>query len=114
MRRLVGTASISVTEALGYLSGTGFTRQALFIGSRRRAPAGWIDRRKSFFYVRAYSRRYATLYRVEAQGGGAQVTPVVLPNLLMHLLLNVAPGSETAARRHIDLELEALAVRKSG
>jgi len=32
----------------------------------------------------------------------------------MHLLLNVAPGSETAARRHIDLELEALAVRKSG
>jgi hypothetical protein len=64
--------------------------------------------------VRAYSRRYATLYRVEAQGGDAQVTPVVLPDLLMHFLLNVAPGSETAARRHVDLELEALAVCKSG
>jgi hypothetical protein len=44
----------------------------------------------------------------------AQVTPVVLPDLLMHFLLNVAPGSETAARRHVDLELEALAVCKSG
>jgi hypothetical protein len=76
--------------------------------------AGWIERRKSFFYVRAYFRRYATLYRVEAQGGDAQVTPVVLPDLLMHFLLNVAPGSETAARRHVDLELEALAVCKSG
>jgi hypothetical protein len=38
----------------------------------------------------------------------------VLPDLLMHFLLNVAPGSETAARRHVDLELEALAVCKSG
>jgi hypothetical protein len=35
--------------------------------------------------------------------------PLALPDLLMHYLLNVAPGSETAARRHVDLELEALA-----
>jgi hypothetical protein len=26
----------------------------------------------------------------------------------MHCLLNVAPGAETAARHHVDLELEAL------
>jgi hypothetical protein len=29
----------------------------------------------------------------------------------MHFLLNVGPGSTSAARRHIDLELEALARR---
>jgi hypothetical protein len=34
--------------------------------------------------------------------------PLPIPDLLMHYLLNVAPGSETAARRHVDLELETL------
>lgn len=29
---------------------------------------GWIARRKSFFYVRAYSRRFATLYALERLG----------------------------------------------
>jgi hypothetical protein len=37
-----------------------------------------------------------------------RIKPIVLPDLLMHYLLNVAPGSETAALRHIDLEIEAL------
>ena len=76
------------------------------------ALCGWIARRKSFFYVRAYSRRFTTLYRLERAGDAARVTPVAIPDLLMHFLLNVAPGSATAARRHIDLELEALARRK--
>ena len=34
--------------------------------------------------------------------------PIVLPDLLMHYLLNLAAGSETAARDRIDLELAAL------
>lgn len=76
------------------------------------ALCGWIARRKSFFYVRAYSRRLATLYELERLGSGARVTPVALPDLLMHFLLNVGPGSASAARRHIDLELEALARRR--
>jgi hypothetical protein len=78
------------------------------------ALCGSIARRKSFFYVRAYSRRFATLYALERLGNGAQVTPVTLPDLLMHFLLNVAPGSASAARRHIDLELGALAPHGGG
>ena len=34
--------------------------------------------------------------------------PIVLTDLLMHYLLNLAAGSETAARDRIDLELAAL------
>jgi hypothetical protein len=34
--------------------------------------------------------------------------PIVLPDLLMHYLLNLAAGSETATRDRIDLELAAL------
>ncbi len=42
------------------------------------------------------------------QNGSVSMQPLALPDLLMHYLLNVAPGSETAARRRVDLELEAL------
>lgn len=66
------------------------------------------DRRKSFFYVRAYSRRFTTLHELERPGNEVRVDPDALSDLLMHFLLNVAPGSDTAARRHVDLELEAL------
>ena len=48
----------------------------------------------------------------KCRAGGAQVTTVVLPVLLMHFLLNVAPGSETTTRCHVDLELDALTDRK--
>jgi L-ascorbate metabolism protein UlaG (beta-lactamase superfamily) len=72
------------------------------------ALAGWIERRKSFFYVRAYSRRFSSLYELSGQDERIRIKPVVLPDLLMHYLLQVAPGSETAALRHIDLEIEKL------
>jgi hypothetical protein len=72
------------------------------------ALAGWIARRKSFFYVRAYSRRFSTLYELSGKDEQVRIKPVVLPDLLMHYLLQVAPGSETAALRHIDLEIEEL------
>lgn len=72
------------------------------------ALAGWVERRKSFFYVRAYSRRFSTLYELCRQDERVRIEPIVLPDLLMHYLLNVAPGSETAAPHRIDLEIEAV------
>jgi hypothetical protein len=72
------------------------------------ALASWIDRRKSFFYVRAYSRRFSVLHQLSREGDLVHIKPIVLPDLLMHYLLNLVPGSESAARLHIDLELEAL------
>jgi hypothetical protein len=57
------------------------------------ALAGWIAGEKSFFSVHAYSHRYDTL---------------VLPDLLMHYLLNAAAGSDLAAKHFVDRQIEAL------
>jgi len=63
--------------------------------------------------VRAYSRRFTTLYELERKGESVRLKPLVPPDLLMHYLLNVAPGSQTAARRRVDRELDAIARRRT-
>jgi hypothetical protein len=70
------------------------------------ALTDWIRRRKGFFYTRAYSRRFSTLYQLSGGAGGVQLSPVNLPDLLMHYLLNEAEDAEEAARRRIDFEVE--------
>jgi hypothetical protein len=72
------------------------------------ALLSWIERRRSFFYVRAYSRRFATAYALARAGQRVRVTPRELPDLLMHYLLNVAPGSELAVKQRIDREVHEL------
>ncbi|MGQ0662215.1 MAG: MBL fold metallo-hydrolase [Pseudomonadota bacterium] len=72
------------------------------------ALAAWIERKKSFFYVRAYSRRHQALYEVAGTGREVELKRKALPDLLMHYLLNVAAGSELAAKQQVDLELAAL------
>ena len=72
------------------------------------ALAGWIEHSKSFFYVRAYSRRSGTVYDLAAVGHQVRLERRPLPDLLMHYLLNVMEGSQIAARRQVDLELEAI------
>lgn len=72
------------------------------------ALVGWIAHDKSFFYVRAYSRRFSTLYALDQVGKKVQITPQKLPDLLMHYLLNVAPGSRLAAKHQVDKELQRL------
>jgi len=59
------------------------------------ALTGWIERRLSWFTVRAWSRRFSTL-------------PHVLPDLLMHFLVNDAPDAADSAKRRIDLEIAEL------
>ena len=70
--------------------------------------AGWITHEKSFFYVRAYSRRYDTLYTASTVAGRVRLEHRAVPDLLMHYLLNVAPGSELAAKRHVDRQIDAI------
>lgn len=72
------------------------------------ALVGWIERKKSFFYVRAYSRRFTTLYRLSRDGEGVRLEPETLPDLLMHYLLNVSEGSAVSAKQHVDWQLQAL------
>ncbi len=59
------------------------------------ALTGWIERRLSWFTVRAWSRRFSTL-------------PPVLPDLLMHFLVYGAADSGDSARRRIDREIAEL------
>jgi UDP-MurNAc hydroxylase len=76
------------------------------------ALAAWIEHRKSFFYVRAYSRRHQLVYDVAATAGSLQLRHRHLPDLLMHYLLNIAPQSELAAKDLIDWQLRALAAAR--
>ncbi|MCZ6675780.1 MAG: MBL fold metallo-hydrolase [Candidatus Poribacteria bacterium] len=68
----------------------------------------WIERRKSYFYVRAFSRRFSTLNRLRMEDGTVNLEPVLVPDLLMHYLLNESEGSEFAAKHYVDLKLQAL------
>ena len=72
------------------------------------ALVSWLERRKSFFFVRGYSRRHGTVYRLERAGEQVALEPVPLSDLLIHYVLNVSEGSEEAAKRRVDLAIEAL------
>jgi hypothetical protein len=69
---------------------------------------GWILRRKSFFYVRAYARRFTTYHRVYGNAGGVHVIPVPLPDLLMYYLIYGAEDSSDSARQRIEYEIRQL------
>lgn len=69
---------------------------------------GWILRRKSFFYVRAYSRRFSTYHRVYGNFAGVHVIPVPLPDLLMYYLIYGAEDSSDSARQRIEYEIKQL------
>lgn len=71
------------------------------------ALLGWTEHRKSFFYVRALSRRHGALHHLEWHGEAVALTPVNLPDLLMYYVLNKSAGADQAAKRHIDLQIAA-------
>ncbi len=72
------------------------------------ALTGWIERRLSWFSVRAYSRRFSTLTRVVRTPRGVDVQPLALPDLLMHFLVYEAADSADSAKRRIDREIAEL------
>lgn len=72
------------------------------------ALVAWIEHTKSFFYVRAYSRRYQAVYDVAIAPDGPQLRRHMVPDLLMHYVLNIVPDSDRAARLFVDRQLAAL------
>jgi UDP-MurNAc hydroxylase len=77
------------------------------------ALAGWAERRRDFFSVRAWSRRFSTERRVTGDAAGVEVAEVELPDLLMHWLLRESEGADEAARRRVDQEVARLAERSA-
>ncbi|MEK7878593.1 MAG: MBL fold metallo-hydrolase, partial [candidate division NC10 bacterium] len=69
------------------------------------ALTDWARRRRGYFYTRAYSRRFSTLYRLWGDEAGVEVRPFSLPDLLIYYLLNVADDADEAAKRRIDIEI---------
>jgi L-ascorbate metabolism protein UlaG (beta-lactamase superfamily) len=72
------------------------------------ALVGWLERCRSLFSVRGYARRHGTVYRLARAGAQIGLEPVPLPDLLMHYVLNASEGSGDAARRRVELAIEAL------
>ena len=76
------------------------------------ALAGWIERRKSFFYVCAYSRRYTTRYRLEVQSRRRAGYSGRVARPADTFSAERGSGFRDRCRRHVDLELDALTDRK--
>ena len=73
------------------------------------ALIAWATHSRDFFSVRCWSRRDQLCYRVRRDDQRAVIDRAPVPDLLMHYLINVAPGSELAAKHHIDRQLRELA-----
>jgi hypothetical protein len=73
------------------------------------ALVDWSECRKSFFYVRAYSRRHQASYALSAAGSEVRLRPRPLPDLVLHYVVNVAPRSRFAAKDAVDREIDRLA-----
>jgi hypothetical protein len=75
------------------------------------ALAGWADHTRSFFSVRAYSRRSGTVYALGHHDAAVALDAVTLPDLLMYYLVYVMEGSEVAALTEVQHQLSALRAR---
>jgi UDP-MurNAc hydroxylase len=72
------------------------------------ALAAWAERRRSFFSVRASSRRFGTVYTLGRDGSRVALDAHALPDLLMYYVVYVTEGSERAAITEVDQRLAAL------
>jgi hypothetical protein len=72
------------------------------------ALASWAEHRRSFFSVRAYSRRYGTVYTLAQDNTAVALGTVPLPDLLMYYLVFAMQGSEVAALTEVTHQISAL------
>jgi hypothetical protein len=88
------------------------------MGDAARAPAdavhriaasaltAWLSRERTYFYLRAFSRKYACAYVLSNEGGKVSVAPKELPDLLGHFLSRMARGANLAMKTWLDLQLK--------
>lgn len=69
----------------------------------------WLDRDRTFFSVRALSRRSAAGYQLAGDPPTVDLSPQPLPDLLLHVALTVAPDADVAAKRYVDRQLASVA-----
>lgn len=69
------------------------------------ALTSWAARKKSYFYLRAFSRQWSMLYTLSTDGSRATVEPTQPQDLLAHYLQRKAKGAELAVKRWLDHQL---------
>jgi hypothetical protein len=65
----------------------------------------WARRTKSYFYFRAYSRKFSTLYALSNAAGGVKVEAKPLEDLLGYYLMRKAEGADMALKQRLDFQL---------
>lgn len=70
------------------------------------ALVAWNRRTKSYFYLRAFSRKWSTLCRVSLVEGAPNVAPIEVQDLLAYYLERRAKGAELAVKQWLDFQLE--------
>ncbi|HEU4731016.1 MAG TPA: MBL fold metallo-hydrolase [Kofleriaceae bacterium] len=69
------------------------------------ALTAWAAREKSYFYLRAFSRQWSTLYSLSVEGSKMMLEPTQPQDLLAYYLLRKAPGAELAMKQWLDHQL---------
>lgn len=77
------------------------------------ALTAWNAREKSYFYLRAFSRKWTTVYSLAMKGGKATVEPKEPRDLLAYYLERKAKGAELALKLWLDFQLAPFVGRKS-
>lgn len=78
------------------------------------ALTGWSRHARSFFSVRASSRRAGEIHQPVRDGDDVRLETRPLPDLLMYYLLRKAEGSDLAAKHEVDHQLQLLRAGSSG
>lgn len=71
------------------------------------ALTAWMSWEKTYFYLRAFSRKWCFVYELAAgDDGKASVRPINLPDLLAYYLERKADGSRIRFKKWIDVQIE--------
>lgn len=70
------------------------------------ALSAWMAREKSYFYLRAFSRKFTTLYGLSCAADKVTLEPARVEDLLMYFLLRKIKGAELAVKHRLDLQLQ--------
>jgi hypothetical protein len=70
------------------------------------ALTAWVAGEKSYFYLRAFSRKWNNIHALQVAEGKAVLHPKNLKDLLAHYLERKAKGLELAFKQWLDHQLE--------
>lgn len=77
------------------------------------ALAAWATREKSYFYLRAFSRKWSALYELVEKEGRATLTTKDPQDLLAYYFERKAEGADVAVKQWLDFQLKPYVRRRN-